>query len=161
MAKYLKLGEKAQTFFDPITGVHVNNWQVIKIENHQDLNKPSLKKAITTGHLVLATEAEFEAANKKYRHHKELSVKRAGKVIKTTEVLVPNTEAGSEQPNLDNPDLEDEDDADDFNIDEASKSELIDALKEEDSLTDAQKKGLTKLTLEQLRELYKQVNAEE
>jgi len=61
--KYLKLGEKASMFFDPFTQIKVISNQVLAIDRMPKSKKISV--ALGAGHLVLATESEYNAYLKK------------------------------------------------------------------------------------------------
>lgn len=58
MAKYLKLGPKATSFFDPTTQVLIRNNEVIKLERLPQSKK--LTTALSQGHVVRASEEDYE-----------------------------------------------------------------------------------------------------
>lgn len=169
MAKYLKLGDGANTFHDPTTGVNLSNKQVIRILNDLDIQKPSLRKAMREGHLVKATKDEWEEYKAENAQQVEESQKNL-KVVKT----VTTTSVASASPSrvaaagnfVDEDSDEDDEDADDddttqVNLDEEdedlTKSQLIDKLKESTLIKEEEKKSLTKATIDQLRGLWKSV----
>lgn len=59
MAKYLKLGEKATSFYDPTTKFLLTNNQVKEVLPFQ-LKSPRLKRFLQGGGLVFATKEEFK-----------------------------------------------------------------------------------------------------
>lgn len=59
MEKYIKLGEKASSFFDPITRFGISGKQVKEIFPSQ-LKNPRIKRFIQGGGLVYATKEEFK-----------------------------------------------------------------------------------------------------
>lgn len=58
MAKYIKLGEKAEIFFDPTTRTKVLKGQIIKLEDKQKFSK-KIAAAIGGGHLVYSTKEAY------------------------------------------------------------------------------------------------------
>lgn len=159
MAKYLKLGDGAHTFYDPSTGVGLSNKQVIRLQKDSDINKPGIKAALRTGHLVMATKEDWEASKKLHGEQAEESKKNL-KVITKTTVTTMGGNATSE-PSLHTPDaedggegIEDEDDGDEENEDDLSKSDLIDKIKEHGSLNKQEKKDLLTKTEEELRDIW-------
>lgn len=58
MAKYVKLGKKAEIFFDPTTRTKVLKNQVVKLENRDKFSK-KITAAIAGGHLVNSTKEEY------------------------------------------------------------------------------------------------------
>ncbi len=58
MAKYIKLGEKAEIFFDPTTRTKVLKGQIIKLEDKQKFSK-KISAAIGGGHLVYSTKEAY------------------------------------------------------------------------------------------------------
>ena len=61
MAKYYKLGEKALegSFFDPTSQLQIRGAEVVKVERLMKTKKTSV--AINQGHIILATEQEYNA----------------------------------------------------------------------------------------------------
>ena len=61
MAKlaYIKLGKKAQTFFDPSNGISITSKEVLEVKRTA-LNSKKTEIALRQGHLSYATEVEFE-----------------------------------------------------------------------------------------------------
>lgn len=183
MAKYLKLGnDRVHIFYDQITLVKIVNKQVIRLENERDLRKKSLRKALQTGHIKEATEAEYNA----YHKINDKLLAEAPKVTKVVtetktvlsqpaktpkppveddeetednfedEGLEDDEETQDREDNGDNEDNEDNDD-DDNEEEELSKSELIDFLKASPLIDEAKKKKLTQMKHENLQNLYAQV----
>lgn len=62
MAKYVKLGIKAECFYDAIANLKALKNEVYKLTPKQEVS-PKIRRAIQTGHLVLSTEKEFNAAS--------------------------------------------------------------------------------------------------
>lgn len=58
MAKYVKLGEKASSFYDPSTGFKVSGDKVKEVTKEMQVSK-KFKKAIKGGHLEWAEAGEF------------------------------------------------------------------------------------------------------
>jgi len=58
MAKYLKLGSKASTFFDPYSRLNISGNEVVEL-NPKQIKSDFVKKSLAGGHLSVATEAEF------------------------------------------------------------------------------------------------------
>lgn len=162
MAKYLKLGEGAQTFNDPATGVNINNKQVIRIKTDTDLQHPSLKKAILEGHIVRAT---FEEWND-YRTLYADQVKEGLKNLKVKTVTTVSTASAAGLGTVTDKG-EDEDDPEGIGEvegseeEEMSKSEMIDGIKEHGNLSKAEKKDLVNKTEEELKELWNSVKPTE
>lgn len=60
MAKYIKLGEKAISFYDAFSRLKlVNQEQVVELTAKQ-LKSPKVRRAIQTGHLTRSDEAGYE-----------------------------------------------------------------------------------------------------
>lgn len=160
MAKYLKLGIRAQTFHDSATGVNINNKQVIRIKNDKDLEYPSLQKALREGHIVISTFEEWEA-------YRTLYAKQVKDGLKNIKVKTVTTTTTGSTAGVNTGTDEDEDEDVDFKADgesedeELSKSEMIDAIKEHGNLSKAEKKDLVNKTEEELKELWKSVKPTE
>lgn len=58
MAKYLKLGSKAQNFFDPISGLNIVGKEVVELPKGFKMN-PRINRAISGGHLVNSNKDEY------------------------------------------------------------------------------------------------------
>lgn len=62
MAKYVKLGSKARSFSDPYTEFSIFGSFIKELTREQQLS-PRIKRALSQGHLVEATEEEFKKKN--------------------------------------------------------------------------------------------------
>lgn len=58
---YYKLGSQAHSFSDAVSGVHIANKQVAEVDISDVRKSKVLSKAIEGGHIVSATEKEFQA----------------------------------------------------------------------------------------------------
>ena len=75
MAKYVKLGEQAKSFSDANSEFTISGKNVKELTTEQQTSV-AIQRALATGHLVQATESEFNA------REEELGViKTGGKVI--------------------------------------------------------------------------------
>lgn len=164
MVKYLKLGDGAHTFHDPVTGVNLSNKQVIRLQNDLDLRKPSLAAALRTGHLIVTTREEWEASKKLHGDQAEESQKNLKIVTKTTTTTIGGN--SSKEPSPHTPTVDVDEDGDDENPedmdqdddgDELTKSDLIDLIKEHGSLNKAEKKALLKKSEAELTELWNSI----
>jgi hypothetical protein len=61
MAKYVKLGDKAESFSDPFSGLNLAGKEVKELTGDA-LNSNSIKNALKGGHLSYASEFEFTKA---------------------------------------------------------------------------------------------------
>lgn len=59
MAKYVKLGKKASSFFDPTSGLKLSNNQIIEVSSKLINSSKRVNKALKAGHLEWAEEKEF------------------------------------------------------------------------------------------------------
>ena len=59
MAKYVKLGDKAESFYDPTTKTKVLKNQVVKLEGKGKFSK-KITAALAGGHLVNCTEEDYK-----------------------------------------------------------------------------------------------------
>jgi hypothetical protein len=57
---YIKLGEKANFFFEPASGLKVLPGQVIKIDEEKAKANSRINKALKSGHLEYADESEYD-----------------------------------------------------------------------------------------------------
>jgi len=149
MSKYLKLGEGRHTFHSMSTGFNLVNKQVKKVIDNADKSHKEISEGLKTGHIVWASEAE-------YNEYQKLHASPTGE----TSAAAPKPEkpSKSKTPKKPEPDLEpEEDDEDEDEDDELTKSEMIDALKVSDKVAADQKSKLTKLPDEELKKLYNQV----
>lgn len=152
MAKYVKLGAKAQTgsFFDPLSKLSLVPGQVAEVPKEAKKSKV-YKDALSNNHIVEADEDEYE----EYMEGKQASEKDMKEKSKTSKKVETQEEPEDDDDETD----PDEDDDDEDDVDTMTKSELVDALKDSD-LSEDIKKGLNKLNKEELKELYrKQSNA--
>lgn len=165
MAKFLKLGDKAHTFYCPATGVNVSNKQVIRLQNDADIHKPSIAKALKEGHLVFSNEAEWKEHKATHKSQVKESQKNLRTVTTTRVVSAGSAVQGTEPDGMEvGPTITEEDDDEDEDTtdvdleddDDLTKSELIDKLKAS-SIPDEQKKNLTKASTKDLRGLWKSV----
>lgn len=60
--KNVKLGENANSFYDPVTGTKVLPGQVIEVDA-KTARSTKIAVALRHGHLVIASEEDIEAAN--------------------------------------------------------------------------------------------------
>ena len=60
MAKYVKLGKKAESFYDPYSALKVLQNQVVEL-NPKMQSSSRVKAALAGGHLVLVPETEYKA----------------------------------------------------------------------------------------------------
>jgi hypothetical protein len=64
MAKYVKLGDKAESFYDPFSKFSIVRKEVKELVGNS-LKSNRVKSAIKGGHLVYASQVEFEKVNSK------------------------------------------------------------------------------------------------
>lgn len=64
--KYVKLGPRAHTFADPWSRFNISGKQVKKLQTLEQRRSNKIKTALRGGHLVLATEEDFN------KYHKSL-----------------------------------------------------------------------------------------
>lgn len=57
---YFKLGKKASTFFDPISGVNISGSEVIALKREPKTKK--FQSALSAGHIMMATEKNYTDA---------------------------------------------------------------------------------------------------
>ena len=57
--KYLKLGEKAESFFDPSTSLKLSKGKVVRMTQEMKISN-RVKKALKGGHIEYATEEDFD-----------------------------------------------------------------------------------------------------
>jgi hypothetical protein len=57
MANYLKLGEKAESFFDPISRLKITKGKVVKLDSIP--KTPKVLKALKNGHIEKTTEDDY------------------------------------------------------------------------------------------------------
>lgn len=110
MAEYYKLGKKAKggSFSETSTGVSIFGSKVVKLDAKQRANR-RVRQAIEHGHLVPATEEEFNAYEKK-------NAAQVAESQKGTEAK-PSTPAA--------PSNNDDDDDDEIDIYSMKKDELV------------------------------------
>jgi len=73
--RYVKLGEKALSFFDPVSKLKLIPGKVVFIETRESSNR--IKNAISKGHLVIATVDEYEECERRLKKAKrEISVEK-------------------------------------------------------------------------------------
>lgn len=157
MAKYLKLGAKAQTFFDPSTDVSISNKQILRVKDVA-LGKPAIAQGLASRHLEEATEAEWEEYTQNratseadaQKKHDEHMLRKSG----IPQLLAASMAANAATLKADGAKMLPADDEQDV---PETKSELIDYLKESPFVIDEQKKTLTKLSLPELKAIYDQV----
>jgi hypothetical protein len=82
MAKFVKLGEQASVYSDPTSNLLVIGKDVIKLNPKQETSK-RVKKALSGGHLIHATEDEY----KKFVKGELATEKETGKVVKKLEEM--------------------------------------------------------------------------
>lgn len=58
MAKYVKLGKKAECFYDSYVKLKVLKREVIELTKKQEVS-PKVRRAIQTGHLEVATKDDY------------------------------------------------------------------------------------------------------
>lgn len=63
MPKYIKLGKKAESFYDPTSKTKVLKGRVVELNNSNKFSK-RIQAALRGGHLEYATEEEFSKASK-------------------------------------------------------------------------------------------------
>lgn len=185
MSKYLKLGEGANTFYDVLTGLHINNKQVVKLLVDTDIKKKSIQAAIKNGHITLSSVDEYNNYQADKKKHLKLSRKLQPKILQTQTVQVNASDdledeedgdgllngIGEEELEgesvkddntglLDEGDEGDDDDVTD-NVEEMTTSDLIDFLKASPHISSEKKKGLTKLKRPNLINLYNTVKPKE
>lgn len=61
-AKFVKLGEKANSFYDPSTGFKLSKNQVGELTTEMQVSR-KIKNALKNGHIEIAEEGEFEDVN--------------------------------------------------------------------------------------------------
>lgn len=169
MAKYLKLGPKANTFYDASTDVSISNKQVVRVKSSAG-DKPMLANAIATRHIVWATEQDYKDYLKEKgelergalaKHHENLRNK--GLMAGTVSAPGPHTLLNPISDDVeDTDDVEDADGGennDDDDDEPSNKTELIDYLKVSPFISEDQRKSLTKLNKEELKTIYDQVKS--
>lgn len=104
MAKYAKLGDKANSFSDPTSGLNLKNKDVVEL-TPSNLSSKRVKKALNGGHLEYAEKSdytEFQASksDKKTKEvddiedtvvdYSEMDVKDIKKALKNNDLLKQN-----------------------------------------------------------------------
>lgn len=62
--KYLKLGDKASSFYDMATGLQISGKEIVKVSETYIVQGRKTKNALAGGHLVYATEEEYNGDTK-------------------------------------------------------------------------------------------------
>lgn len=149
MAKYIKLGEKAQSgsFYCPVLKLSLSPGQVIEAPKPGLAAQSSIyKDALKNLHVVPATEEEYD----EYMESREAELSEESKKVKTTKKKVkPVVEEEEDEEEETEEEEEEEEDED-----ELTKSEMIAALREVTELDENLKKNLNKLGDKKLLELY-------
>ena len=81
MEKYIKLGEKASSFYDPTTRFAIANGQV-KVVTNAVLKSPRIKRFLKGGGLMLTTKEEYNEYMASIKPEKEQVVKAEVEVEK-------------------------------------------------------------------------------
>lgn len=163
MIIYVKLGSKANSFSDPLSGFNIAGKQVLTLTDSQQKSKKT-SDALKGGHLVRANRSEYESFKKvnlenspsapapdlkKSELEKEnLALREANKALKdeNEKLLLKVENAGNEDTNT----------TDLPSFDEMSDAELEEYYKENFEVTDKQIKSFSKLpTAEKVDELIK------
>jgi hypothetical protein len=157
---YLKLGEhpEVRTFHDPETGLSISNKMVVRVHDPKFASRKTIKEALSSNHLAIATQEEYEEYQEQYKK----DVKKSQKNLKVREMvkIVPAVEEPEEDETEEESEELDEDETrndDDDDEEELTKSELVDLLKESPLIKDEEKKTLSKQTPKVLLDLWKKV----
>jgi len=139
MAKYsyFKLSKDATLFTDPKSGLTVRNKEVVKMESEKANSSAKVRDAVKGGHLREATEEEYNKWQAKTADDVEDE-------LEGEEDLVGGGEADDD---------EDEDEEDDPET--MTKSELMDAIRDDETIPEEEKKALSNKNKEDLVALYK------
>lgn len=162
MAKYVKLGKQASSFFDPVTRLSLVPGQVCKVPLGANTSQV-YTTAIKNLHIVPAAEEEFEEYEESVADKKEEEAKTSKKKKKELAAKPEEDEDDEEDDEEDEEDEdEDEDPAateddeeDEDDVDTMTKAELVEALKSS-GLPDDVKSKLSKMQKPELQELFKQ-----
>ncbi len=91
MPKYIKLGEKAYFFYDPVTKLKVMPNKVYKIDMSKVPVKGKIKDALKGGHLEYAEKSEYVAPEGEVEVDEEEEA-----AVTKADLIVQAIEAGSE-----------------------------------------------------------------
>lgn len=170
MAIYVKLGEKANSFSDPITGVNLAGKEVIQISQIQ-ANSPKTRSALRGGHLLRATSAEFAAFKKTSENLKTSPVVLDKKLTSKEEQNYLNRIAELESENRKlKVELDDSKNPDDKNpvnedpildFEAMSESELVAFYSENFEVSEKQIKAFEKLSIEKKIEELESLESEQ
>jgi hypothetical protein len=162
MAKYIKLGEKAQSgsFYCPVLKLSLSPGQVI-VAPKPGLAAQSVvyKDAIKNLHVVPADEEEYN----EYMETKDAELMEEAKKVKASKKkkVKPVVEEDEEEEEIEEEEIEEEeieeeetDEDEEEDEDDLTKSEMVAALREVTELDDNIKKNLGKLGDKKLQELY-------
>lgn len=82
MAKYVKLGKKAEIFFDPTTRTKILKGQVVKLEDRRKFSK-KISAAIAGGHLIHASKEDFNDYMEDVNSQNNKNTSANGSTVKT------------------------------------------------------------------------------
>lgn len=166
MAKYLKLGEAARnggSFSDAVTETNISGEAVVKVKD-SILRMKHLRARIQAGHIVPATEAEYNAHQAKVddltvKAQDDLKRKKLGAAPRQDEDTDDIDELAADLvlDDTKNNDEEDEDDDDEDEEDDApsrTKASMINDLMGSSVLKESKKKDLSTLSLDKLMKLH-------
>lgn len=157
---YLKLGPHATLFVDQQNQVNIAGKKVVKILESSFNASKSLARAVTSTHIVKATEKEFnayeagaiEVPTGETDEQKTQKAKRAGQQVAKKEKKTAVEGKGLEG---DDDDDKTQTEWSQEDLDDLTKGEMADELKEAKDITEDELKGLNKLDKPGLQELYK------
>ena len=107
--KFFKLGKAARSFTDPKTGLTIANDEVVAIDETRLVDAGLVSASLQSGHIVEATEAEYNDYTKSATKRKEAIL--SGKTVE--EIPVREPELVEEEDEDDAEDDDDENDDDD------------------------------------------------
>lgn len=133
--RYFKLGAAARSFFDPKSGLKIVTGQLVRIDATLLRGAKRLKDALQGGHIVEATEGEYNASDKVYQRSidvRTVPTNKLAKTVKPTDVKdadidddaeVVEDDEEEEETATEDEDDEDEDEEDDEDEDDATSTD--------------------------------------
>ena len=155
MVIYVKLGEKAASFSDPLSGFNIAGSQVLPLTDAQQKSKKTAT-ALKTGHLTRSTRTEYDASMKEEGGFKTIAIQASGlsnKDMEKENQLLREQLAQANAKNLDltikleGKQVEDENTAPDF--DNMEEPELVEYFKEHFEVNEKEVKAFNKLSKEE------------
>lgn len=158
MAKYLKLGVKAKhggSFTDSSTEINIAGEQVVKV-HPKHLSESQVQERLQGGHIVEATEAEYNAYQAKVS---KLNAKDESK--KDDLKKLASSQADEDVDDTDDEDFDDKDEDDDDEDDEDSpartKASMVNDLRASPAIDEKQKEKLDSMKVDKLMKLHDKV----